>query len=308
MDYIEFEGKTLEDAITNAGVSLGATSDKLEYEIIDKGSSGFLGIGAKPVIIKARKKSDAGDIDLDDIVKSEETARPEKKEKKEKKEFKKEEKAAQKEEKKQLKQEKKEEKKEEKEAKKEAKREEKRDRKKEKAQEAAPEKPREKKPVNPIDVTPTLPKAEEFLTNVCKAMDLDVKVEAKVAEEPNSIYVDVAGDNMGMIIGKRGQTLDALQYLTSIVVNEDMPEYVRVKLDTENYRERRKATLENLAKNMANKVKRTNRAVTLDPMNPYERRIIHSALQKIAEVDTHSEGDEPYRKVVITPVKRKRGE
>jgi spoIIIJ-associated protein len=140
-----------------------------------------------------------------------------------------------------------------------------------------------------------------FLNDVFAAMNIEVVVNVEYNEEEKSMNINLVGDDMGMLIGKRGQTLDSLQYLVSLVVNKETEDYIRVKVDTENYRERRKATLENLAKNMAHKVKRIRRSVTLEPMNPYERRIIHAALQDDKYVSTHSEGDEPYRRVVITP-------
>lgn len=129
-------------------------------------------------------------------------------------------------------------------------------------------------------------------------MNMQVNIDAK--QEGNEINIELSGDDMGVLIGKRGQTLDSLQYLTSLVVNKGTSEYIRVKVDTEDYRKRRKETLENLAKNLAYKVKRTKKPVSLEPMNPYERRVIHSALQNDKYVSTHSEGEEPYRKVVIT--------
>ena len=140
-----------------------------------------------------------------------------------------------------------------------------------------------------------------FLNDVFAAMNIEVVVNVDYNEEEKNMNIDLVGEDMGMLIGKRGQTLDSLQYLVSLVVNKETEEYIRVKVDTENYRERRKATLENLAKNMAHKVKRIRRSVSLEPMNPYERRIIHAALQDDKYVTTHSEGDEPYRRVVITP-------
>lgn len=140
-----------------------------------------------------------------------------------------------------------------------------------------------------------------FLNEVFAAMNIEVVVNVEYDEKERNMNIDLAGEDMGILIGKRGQTLDSLQYLVSLVVNKETEEYVRVKVDTENYRERRKATLENLAKNMAHKVKRIRRSVSLEPMNPYERRIIHAALQDDKYVTTHSEGDEPYRRVVITP-------
>ena len=146
----------------------------------------------------------------------------------------------------------------------------------------------------------------EFLDKMFAAMNMEVKSTIDYNEENRTMNIDFAGDDMGILIGKRGQTLDSLQYLVSLVVNKESDSYIKVKVDTEDYRERRKATLENLAKNLSYKVKRTRRPVTLEPMNPYERRIIHSALQNDRYVETHSEGDEPYRKVVITLKKREK--
>ena len=150
----------------------------------------------------------------------------------------------------------------------------------------------------------TIEAFEKFIYDVLKAMDMtDVKVTSVVDEE-GALSIDMEGSNMGILIGKRGQTLDSLQYLTNRVANKMQEGYVRVKLDTEDYRRRRKETLENLAKNIASKVKRTRRTVSLEPMNPYERRIIHSALQGDPAVSTHSEGEEPYRRVVVTLVRK----
>ena len=213
MDYIEVTGKTVDDAITNALIQLETTSDQIEYEIIEKGSNGFLGlIGKQDAIIKVRKKSNL----LDDTY--------------------------------------------------------------------------------------------EFLNKMFAAMNMEVKSEIDYNEENRTMNIDFSGDEMGILIGKRGQTLDSLQYLISLVVNKESDAYIKVKVDTEDYRERRKQTLENLAKNLSYKVKRTRRPVTLEPMNPYERRIIHSALQNDRYVETHSEGDEPYRKVVITLKRRENRE
>ncbi len=209
MDYIEVSAKTVDDAITEALIRLGTTSDKIEYEVIEKGSAGFLGlIGKQNAVIKVRKKS------------------------------------------------------------------------------------------NIVDDT------YEFLNKLFDAMDLEVTSTIDYNEEDKNMTINMEGPEMGILIGKRGQTLDSLQYLISLVVNKESDSYIKIKLDTENYRERRKATLENLARNLAYKVKRTRRPVTLEPMNPYERRVIHSALQGDRYVETHSEGDEPYRKVVITLKKR----
>lgn len=207
MDAVEISAKTVEDAVTQALIKLETTSDKIEYEVIEKGSAGLFGIGRKPAIIKA-------------WVKEEEV---------------------------------------------------------------------------PVTKTP-----EDFLQQVCKAMGIDVTVDCKVNEEEKVMDINLIGEDMGILIGKRGQTLDSLQYLTGLIVNKNEDEYIRVKLDTENYRERRKETLENLARNIALKVKKTKRPVSLEPMNPYERRVIHSALQNDKYVVTRSEGEEPFRHIVIS--------
>ena len=204
MEFTEFSAKTVDDAITEACQKLMVPRDKLEYEVVEEGSSGFLGIGAKPAIIRAKAKSSVADV------------------------------------------------------------------------------------------------AKDFLKDVFEAMNMAVVVDVKYDEENKNVDIELSGDEMGVLIGKRGQTLDSLQYLVSLVVNKDSEEYIRVKVDTEDYRKRRKETLENLAKNIAYKVKRTKRSVSLEPMNPYERRIIHSALQNDKYVTTHSEGEEPFRRVVVT--------
>ena len=212
MEYREFSAKTKEDAITEACQYFTVSSDKLMIEVVDEGSNGFLGIGAKPAIIKAAVKGTVED------------------------------------------------------------------------------------------------KAKDFLKDVLEAMDLEVVIDVKYDEAEKNMEIDLKGDDMGVLIGKRGQTLDSLQYLVSLVVNKESEEYIRVKVDTEDYRNRRKATLEGLAKNISYKVKRTKRAVSLEPMNPYERRIIHSALQNDKYVTTHSEGEEPFRHVVVTLKKSERYE
>ena len=143
-------------------------------------------------------------------------------------------------------------------------------------------------------------RASVFLTDVFHAMDLEAEISSTYDRESAILNIDMKGDNMGVLIGKRGQTLDSLQYLVSLVVNKGIDGYIHVKADTENYRERRKKTLENLAKNIASKVKRNRASVALEPMNPYERRIIHSALQSDRYVTTYSQGEEPYRKVIVT--------
>lgn len=204
MDFIEVSAKNVDDAVIEACQKLVVTRDKLEYEVIEEGSNGFLGIGSRPAVIKARVRASVDG------------------------------------------------------------------------------------------------KAVDFLKEVFAAMNMAVVIDAKFDETDNNLDIDLSGDDMGVLIGKRGQTLDSLQYLVSLVVNKDAQDYIRVKVDTEDYRRRRKETLENLAKNIAYKVKRTKRPVSLEPMNPYERRVIHSTLQNDKFVTTHSEGDEPYRHVVVT--------
>ena len=204
MEFVQFTAKTVNDAVTAACQQFMVTSDKLEYEVLEEGSTGFLGFNAKPAKILARVKGNVADT------------------------------------------------------------------------------------------------AKEFLDEMFAAMKMVVAVEVKYDEEEKFLDIDLSGDDMGVLIGKRGQTLDSVQYLVSLVVNKEAEDYIRVKVDTENYRKRRKETLENLAKNIAYKVKRTKRSVSLEPMNPYERRIIHSALQNDKFVTTHSEGEEPYRHVVVT--------
>lgn len=204
MDYIEVSAKTVNDAINEALIQLCATSDQIEYEVIEKGSLGFLGIKSKPAIIKARKK-----ITIEGL-------------------------------------------------------------------------------------------AKDFLEQIFAAMNLEVVIHIENDEHNKTLDINLEGEEMGILIGKRGQTLDSLQYLTGLAINKNSEEFYRVKIDTENYRSRRKETLENLAKNISYKVKRGKRPVSLEPMNPFERRIIHSALQNDKFVSTHSEGEEPYRHVVIT--------
>ena len=204
MEFIEVSAKTVDEALTEASITLGIPSSELEYEVVEKGSTGFLGIGSKNAVIKARKK-----FSVEESVK-------------------------------------------------------------------------------------------DFLKSVFHAMNMAVEVVVKINEEDKLIEVDLQGEDMGILIGKRGQTLDSLQYLTNLAVNKNSESYYKIKVDTEDYRKRRKDTLENLAKNIAYKVKRTKRAVALEPMNPFERRVIHSALQNDKFVTTHSEGDEPYRHVVVT--------
>lgn len=281
MDYITVTAKTLDDAITEALIQLGVTSDRLDYIVVEKGSAGFLGIGMKQAVIKARKKEEEKEELVEEPVK--ETKKEEKREykKSQKSDFKKDHK---KDSKKDYKKSKPEAVKVEKEVKEETVKEEVKLAKVEQA---------------------TIEACEKFVIDVLNAMDMtDVKVTSEIDEE-GALSITMEGSNMGILIGKRGQTLDSLQYLANRVANKMQDGYVRVKLDTEDYRRRRKETLENLAKNIASKVKRTRRTVSLEPMNPYERRIIHSALQGDPSVSTHSEGEEPYRRVVVTLVRRR---
>lgn len=297
MEFITVSAKNVEDAITEAQIQLGVTRDHLDYEVIEKGSAGFLGIGMKQAVIKARKKEEEAvveapvveeatkEAEIKEEPKTEETSTV-KEEKEIKKDTKKEEKPH--------KADKYPEKKFDKSSKKRAP-------KKEYTKEAPVKKEIELAKVEDA----TIEACEKFIYDVLNAMDMgEVKVTSKVDEE-GALAINVEGENMGILIGKRGQTLDSLQYLTNRVANKTQTGYVRVKLDTENYRSRRKDTLENLARNIASKVKKTRRTVSLEPMNPYERRIIHSTLQTDPAVATHSEGEEPYRKVVVTYVRNR---
>jgi spoIIIJ-associated protein len=270
MEFIEISAKTVDDAITKACIEMETSSDNLEIQVVREGTSGFLGFGSKPAIIKVRRK------ESEEIQESE----PETKKEPEKTEEKKPEK----------KQERKPEKKQEK-----------------KKPAAAAEKhpvPEKKEYVvverSEEEISAMKNTAVKFLEDVFKAMDLPVNIAVDYKKDTGNLDIDFSGEDMGMLIGKRGQTLDSLQYLTSLVVNKGQEHYVRVKLDTENYRSRRKDTLENLARNIAYKVRKTRKPVSLEPMNPYERRIIHSALQGNRYVETYSEGNEPYRHVVVT--------
>jgi len=349
MEYIEITEKTVDDAITTACQRLSVTSNRLDYIIVQKEKSGFLGIGAKPAIIKARVKDGAAQAILEDVIgkaekkvqkdlaaktaktvkpaeKKEETAsapasgteqkapvKPEKEAKAEKKEAEK----AEKSEKKELKDKEKENKKTNKKNKKKSSA----PKKSEAAAEPAQAAPQSEEKAAPAPkkkaVIPQLTDekiaevkkaAHDFLVGVFATMDMDVEITEDYQKETGILTVNMEGDDMGVLIGKRGQTLDSLQYLVSLVVNKDVDGYIHVKADTENYRERRKKTLENLAKNIAFKVKRTRQPVELEPMNPYERRIIHSALQNEKYITTYSEGEEPYRKVVVALKKDENGE
>ncbi|WP_022753303.1 RNA-binding cell elongation regulator Jag/EloR [Butyrivibrio fibrisolvens] len=253
-EYKEYAAKTVSEAITEACAQLSVTSDRLDYQVVSEGSTGFLGMGIKPAIIKARIKEQEikAEISFDDI-----------------------------------------------------------DVKEEKSSDApvantsdsvdvADEAKDTAKKVAIFDEDAIVNSAKVFLEDVFKAMDMPVELGISFDKVNTVLNIDLKGADMGVLIGKRGQTLDSLQYLVSLVINRDQEEYIHVKVDTENYRQRRKATLENLAKNIAYKVRKTRRNVSLEPMNPYERRIIHSALQNDRYVTTHSEGEEPYRRVVVT--------
>ena len=255
-DYITLSAKTLDDAITEALVQLGVTSDRLDYIVVEKGSEGFLGIGRKQAVIKARRKQEEKPV--------EEVVKEEPKVEEPVKEYSHARKPAG-EEKPEVK--------------------------------SAPKKEAELAKVEPQ----TIETCEKFIYDVMNAMGMDDVKVTSVVDEEGALSINMEGSNMGILIGKRGQTLDSLQYLTNRVANKMQDGYVRVKLDTEDYRRRRKETLENLARNIAYKVKKTRRPVSLEPMNPYERRIIHSALQGNKFVETYSEGSEPYRHVVVAP-------
>ena len=295
MEFREFSAKTVDEAITKASIEYETSSENLEIQVISQGKAGFLGFGAKPAIIRAAKK------EIEEVL-PKETAESARKPA-----------PAKKEEKKSVKPQAV------KEEKKEQKRENKKDNRKEikkenpvKTQEKpketpAPEKLAEEKPREERKVTLRTEEeiaeikedAQKFLTGVFKAMELQVEIKMEYKNEEGNLNIDFEGDDMGILIGKRGQTLDSLQYLTSLVVNKGRQGSIRVKLDTEDYRNRRKETLENLARSIAYKVRKTRRPVSLEPMNPYERRIIHSALQGNRFVETYSEGNEPYRHVVV---------
>ena len=274
---IRVSAKTVEDAITEASIQLGITSDKLEYEVIEKGSAGFLGIGMKQAVIEARRKvEEKQETEIVEEVKkeiqqvaAEEVKAEEKIVEEVKAEIEHDEKPKQTTEKVE---------------------------KKEEIKNDAPV----KREVELAEVTAETKEAvSTFLKDTLKAMGMEVEIALDI-DEDGSLSINMSGPNMGILIGKRGQTLDSLQYLANRVANKHQSGYVRVKLDTENYRARREETLKHLAKNIAHKVKRNRRPVALEPMNPYERRIIHSALQNDPYVTTHSEGEEPYRKVVVT--------
>ncbi len=316
MEYITVSAKTLDDAITEALIQLGVTSDQLDYQVIEKGSAGFLGIGMKQAVIKARKKEEVKEEEPEieipkvDVSVVKEPVKKEKENKNKKEAVKKE--PAVKEKKDSAKKEspKKEFSKKES-PKKDSKKKNSAKEKKESVKEQPNQEAKEKNTVAKKEVElakvedQTKEACEKFICDVLTAMDMkDVNVTSFIDEE-GALSINMEGSDMGILIGKRGQTLDSLQYLANRVANKMQEGYVRVKLDTEDYRRRRKDTLENLAKNIASKVKRSRRTVSLEPMNPYERRIIHSALQSDPAVSTHSEGEEPYRRVVVTLVRNR---
>ena len=295
MDFIEIQAKTKEEAITKACIDLGVSSDRLDYKVVSEGSSGFLGIGAKPAVILARKKEEPAEVEMsaaEEVLKesvreaiSEDEKKAAEEPAEEKKEAVQEAPAA------------------------EAQTAEKEDTASSDAADHAEKKSEEEKPErSEEDIIAMKASASKFLDSVFKAMDLPVDITIDYEQEADALNIDFAGGDMGILIGKRGQTLDSLQYLTSLVVNRDQKHFVRIKLDTEDYRRRRKETLENLASNIARKVKKTRKPVSLEPMNPYERRIIHSSLQSNRFVETHSDGNEPYRYVVVTPARYERSE
>ncbi len=325
-DWIKVSAKTVEDAVMEASIQLGTSRDNIEYRVIERETRGFLGIGAKPAVIEARGKAVEEDIvkevfsASEPVKKKQQAPKNAQPAKKEKKQDHVEKKAAVKPEKKQA-ETKSEGKQADKSAKAPAKAEtaekpvkaaEKKEQLEKKAAEkkqAAPKNERRaeaRAPRVPADPAEAIDRAENFLREMLAAMNMQVELSSVF--EDDTLSIELSGADMGVLIGKRGQTLDSIQYLTSLVVNKGKASYVRVKIDTEDYRERRKATLENLAKNIAFKVKKTGRPVYLEPMNPYERRIIHAALQNDPYVTTHSEGEEPCRKVVVTARRRERVE
>ena len=307
-EYMQFSAKTKNEAITKACIELGVSSDQLDIQVVSEGSSGFFGIGSKPAIIKARKVEESSEEkEIEKIIDSvkidalkEETAKevqkPAVKSVSKAPETKKETSAEKAKEERQPKPVR------EKQFKEKVSR--------EKPVREQKERPAKEKPVraakaieiitDPEEIKDIEERALVFLKDVFASMDLgEVMITSKYNTTDGCLEVDFEGEDMGILIGKRGQTLDSLQYLTSLVVNKGKSDYIRVKLDTEDYRRRRKETLENLARGIAYKVKKTRKPVVLEPMNPYERRIIHSALQGNKFVETVSEGEEPYRHVVV---------
>ena len=279
MEYIEITGKSVDEAITNATIKLSVTSDKLDYVVVDKGNNGFLGIGKRSAVIKVRVAENVDEFEQavkGNVVETKTEEKPVKKAeiKNDNVQYKKPEPKHEK-----------------------PVEAPKAEVKPEVKAEALPEYEKSsKKPVAGPNMESAIKK---FLGDVLNAMGMNAEVKVVINENDGSVDVELVGENMGVLIGKRGQTLDSLQYLVSLVANKEAEGYFRVKLDTENYRARRKETLESLARNIAYKVKRTRKPVSLEPMNPYERRIIHSALQNDRYVSTRSEGEEPFRHVVV---------
>lgn len=281
MEFKEFSAKTVDEAITKACLDFETSSENLEIQVLFEGSSGFLGFGAKPARVNVRRKEVS--LPEEPVIKEAVPVKEERKEeaKEERKETKREFKS---------------------EPKKEPKREPKKEvRRTEAPKEEVKPQHEERRVVERTEeeITAVKADAEKFLNGVFKAMELEVEIKMEYKSAEGNLEIEFLGEDMGILIGKRGQTLDSLQYLTSLVVNKGRQGYIRVKLDTEDYRNRRKETLENLAKSIAYKVRKTRKPVSLEPMNPYERRIIHSALQGNRYVETYSEGNEPYRHVVV---------
>ena len=293
MEYREFSGKTVDDAIIEAATTLGIASSELDIEVVNKGTSGFLGLGAKPAVIKARAKQEVSDEINETLANAKKPGIKKKAEKKpEKKPV--ETQTADVQPKKEVKEEK-----------------------------AAPKKEftdlndeldefmakgeEEVQNLEPAEIDDSIiDETKAYLEKLFAAMEMEATIDISLDKMTRTMSIDVEGPEMGIIIGKRGQTLDSLQYLISLYINKKSETYSRVKHDTENYRESRRETLENLAKNIAFKVKKSRRPFSLEPMNPYERRIIHSTLQGDKYVQTKSEGEEPYRKVVVFPKKNNR--
>lgn len=270
-EWIEISAKTVDDAITEGLIRLGTTRNKMDVEVLEKESSGFLGFfGRHDARIRVRlKEVKPAPVPEKKTVKEEKYA-PAKSNVETKTE--------------------------------------------EKPVADIHRKPKKKcdeieknEPVSADRQEKAKADAVKFLTDVFKAMKLEAVVNVEFDATENELSIDVKAEDMGVLIGKRGQTLDSLQYIVSLAINKDSNEYVKVKLDSENYRLRRKETLENLARNIASKVKRTGRQVSLEPMNSFERRIIHSALQGDPNCETFSEGNDPYRKVVVKPKNEGRG-
>ena len=311
MDFIRVKAKTVEESLTEASIQLETSSDNIEYHVIEKGSTGFFGIGSKPAVIEARKKEESSiDKEFEEL-KNDSIRTVEKKEKETKQREVRQKETKQKETKQKETKQKETRQKQSKPVKQPdaANRAAKEEIKSPVKETVEPVKPletvKEKEPVKEPVRKPLADKEEvisrtgKFLEDMFQAMGIEVSVKA-VFEDDDNLNIELSGSEMGILIGKRGQTLDSIQYLTSLVANKGNYAYIRVKVDTEDYRRRRKETLENLARNVASKVRRTKKTVFLEPMNPYERRIIHSALQNNPYVSTHSEGEEPYRKVVVT--------